>query len=179
MGHYAKGSTVTPERTKAEIERTLTRFGVSHYVCGYQENQGFVGFVYEQMPVRVTINLPEKSKYRFTSQGRIRHNDSLVIKAWEQACREHWRGLLLLVKAKLVAIENKHSTFRREFMADMVLPNGGTIEQWLTPKIDILLETGKMPQALLPGLTGDKEIASPGPETRVKGESSCTERHDI
>ena len=39
--------------------------------------------------------------------------------------RERWRALLLLVKAKLVAVDGKIATFEEAFVGDIVLPETG------------------------------------------------------
>ena len=71
--------------------------------------------------------------------------------AWEQACRQRWRALLLVVKAKLEAIETGIATFDGEFMANIVLPGGGTVGDWMTPQIERAYLTGAVP-AMLPML---------------------------
>jgi len=41
-------------------------------------------------------------------------------------------------------------TLEREFMADIVLPDGRTTAEWLAPQLSLAYETAQMP-ALLPG----------------------------
>ena len=57
---------------------------------------------------------------------------------------------MLIVKAKLEAIEAGISTIEREFLADVVMPNNQTVGQWLAPQIEQVYLSGKMPP-LLPG----------------------------
>jgi hypothetical protein len=76
-------------------------------------------------------------------------------RAREQACRTRWRSMLLLLKAKFEAIAMKVSDVEREFMADLVLPNGETVVVSLGKQIQAALAGGKMPQLLLPE-AGDK-----------------------
>ena len=56
----------------------------------------------------------------------------------------------MVIKAKLVAVEAGISTIEREFLADVVLPDGHTVGQWVAPQLDKIYERGEMP-ALLPG----------------------------
>ena len=49
--------------------------------------------------------------------------------AWEQACRQRWRALLLIIRAKLEAAEAGISTLETEFLANIVLPDGRTAGQ--------------------------------------------------
>lgn len=74
-----------------------------------------------------------------------------AVRRWEQACRQRWRALLLVVKAKLEAIETGIATFDGEFMANIVLPGGGTVGDWMTPQIERAYLTGAVP-AMLPML---------------------------
>jgi hypothetical protein len=43
--------------------------------------------------------------------------------------------LVAVVKAKLVAVEDNISTLEREFVADLVLPNGQTMHEWARPQL--------------------------------------------
>ena len=51
----------------------------------------------------------------------------------EQACRQRCRALLLIIRAKLEAVESGMTTLESEFLANILLPDGGTVGQWLSP----------------------------------------------
>lgn len=57
--------------------------------------------------VRFVLPLPDPQDREFThTPGRqTRRSESKRAEAWEQACRQAWRALALVVKAKLEAIE--------------------------------------------------------------------------
>ena len=44
--------------------------------------------------------------------------------AWEQVCRQRWRALLLIIRAKLEAVASGITTLENEFLANIVLPDG-------------------------------------------------------
>ena len=67
---------------------------------------------------------------------------------WEQACRQGWRALLLIIKAKLEAVESGITTLESEFLANVVLPDGGTVGQWLAHQVEEAYATGKMSRML-------------------------------
>ena len=71
--------------------------------------------------------------------------------AWEQACRQHWGALLLIMRAKLEAVESGITTLESEFLANIVLPDRGTVGQWLAPQVDEAYATGRMPPTLAKG----------------------------
>ena len=73
--------------------------------------------------------------------------------AWEQACRKRWRALLLIIRAKLEAVESGITTLESEFLANIVLPDGGTVGQWLAPQIDAAYATVRLPPMPGPSVT--------------------------
>ena len=81
----------------------------------------------------------------------------------DQACRQRWRALLLVIKTKLEAVSAGISTLEEEFLANIVLPNNTTAGEWMIPQIDRAYRTSEMP-ALLPaaGHTGQR-FAGPIP----------------
>ena len=71
----------------------------------------------------------------------------------EQACRRRWwPTLLLIIRAKLEAVEPGITTLESEFLANPVLPNGGAGGEWLAPQIDPAYATGRMPPMLGAGI---------------------------
>ena len=67
--------------------------------------------------------------------------------------RRMWRALILLVKAKMEAIDAGISTFDREFLADLLLPDGERFFEAARIAIESAYKTGTMP-ALLPEFAG-------------------------
>lgn len=55
---------------------------------------------------------------------------------------------MLIIRAKLEAVESRITTFESEFLANLVLPEGGTVGDWLAPQIDEAYATGRMPPML-------------------------------
>jgi hypothetical protein len=56
--------------------------------------------------------------------------------------------LVLVVKAKLEAIELGISTVEREFLADVYLPSGQTVHAYLCASLREAYSSGKMPPLL-------------------------------
>ena len=56
--------------------------------------------------------------------------------AYDQACRQKLRALLLVVKAKLEAVAAGISTLETGFLANIVLPDNNTAGDWMLPQID-------------------------------------------
>ncbi len=95
--------------------------------------------------------MPRPDERRFLRDGRgVTRSRDAVSKAHDQACRERWRQLVLLVKAKLEAIALGLSTVEREFLADVYLPDGRTVHQALQDGLVEMYKSGTLPPMLGP-----------------------------
>jgi hypothetical protein len=152
VSHYASETTVSPGRSREEIERTLIRYGADGFLYGHDAGRAIVGFKMQGRHVRFTIPMPDPNSRAFTESptGRARTAEAAA-KAWEQAQRQRWRALSLVIKAKLEAVEAGVSTFEEEFLAHTLLPDGRTVGDFMLPQVEAAYESGKMP-ALLPGV---------------------------
>lgn len=150
MAEYAKGTQVSAGRSREEIERTLQRFGADEFAYGYDQTKAVVLFTAQNRRVRFILALPDKSEFRLTPTGKIRAADSAST-AWEQACRESWRALAAVIKAKLVAVDSGIVGFEEEFASHIVLPDGSSVGEWLLPQIARAYELGTMPPMLAIG----------------------------
>lgn len=152
---YAKGTKTDSSTTQAEIQTTLRRFGADGFMSGQQRHPlghevAMVAFQFNGKTIRFVMTLPDRnaSEFKTSPAGRVRYTEAQSRDAWEQACKERWRCLLLAIKAKLVAVEEKIATVEQEFMAWIVLPNGMTAGDHLLPQIEKQASSGQMP--LLP-----------------------------
>ena len=151
MTRYAAATDVSSERSRAEIERTLHRYGARQFLYGYDQSRAIVGFQINNRQVRFVLPLPDRDDREFThtpSRGTER-SPAQQEAAYEQAVRQKWRALNLVIKAKLEAVEAGIVTFDAEFLAHLVLPNGRTVADEVVSKVEIAYETNQMP-ALLP-----------------------------
>ena len=152
---YAAETTVPAEKSRAEIEATLTRYGADAFAYGWDGPRAMIQFRHQGKYVRFVLPLPDRTDTRFTqyeSRGRIYERTPLQAqKEYEQAIRQSWRALALVIKAKLEAVEAGIVTFDQEFLSHFVLPNGETFGDWAIPQLARAYELGEMPRfALLP-----------------------------
>jgi hypothetical protein len=150
MPTYAKDTNVSSELSRLEIEKTLIRYGADNFAYASASGKAMVGFTMRGRQARFILPLPTRDEYRLTPTGRDRSEKSQY-DAWEQACRQRWRALLLVIKAKLEAVECGISVFDEEFLANIVLPDGRTAGDFMVPQIENAYHTQKMP-AMLPML---------------------------
>lgn len=155
MTRFAENTTVAADRSRGEIERTLTRYGATGFMYGWDETGAIVGFRAQERMVQFKIAMPDRNdrKFWFTEHRHQKRSPAQAEAAWEQATRQVWRALALVVKAKLEAIEAGISTFEQEFLAFIMLPDGSTLGEWAAPQIEQTYATAKMPP-LLPQTTG-------------------------
>lgn len=161
---YAANTEVPVERSKAELDAVLGRYGATQRMIGSDDVQGraFVLFSMAGRQVRLEMALPmlepflkpaAKAQPRGWWQWPDDRRRDWAQKQLEQAQRTKWRAMVLVVKAKLELVTDGMSTVEREFLADIVLPDGRRVEQLLSPVLDEAYRTGTMPP-LLPEYSG-------------------------
>jgi hypothetical protein len=102
---YAQRTQISTEYTRAEIERLVLKYGAKGFASAWQATgkdggKVRVEFICNNRHIRLTVEVPANA----------------------QAARGRWRVLLLMVKAKLVAVDAGVVTFEEAFFADIVMP---------------------------------------------------------
>jgi hypothetical protein len=149
---YAADTSVTTSKSRQEIERTLARWKASAVMFGWDDDRAIVGFVMRTRQVRFVVRMPspDEKQFQYTNHSYPRRRTAIQQReAYDQAVRQRWRALNLIIKAKLEAVESGISEFDTEFLAQLVLPNGQTVGESVTPRIIDGIEANEMP-ALLP-----------------------------
>ncbi len=133
---YASETRVPVSQTRSEIVRLVVeRHKATQYATGFQADppRASVQFQMKDRIVRFDLPLPTKARDQ---------------RALDQATRSRWRALLLIVKAKLEAVESGVTTFEEEFLAHIVLPGGRTVAQQTIPQIAAAYSSGRAPKLL-------------------------------
>ncbi|HEX3523863.1 MAG TPA: hypothetical protein VHT52_17465 [Stellaceae bacterium] len=102
---YANRTQVPVDKTRLEIERLVRKYGATGFGSAWQDTgkgggKARVEFVCHNRHIRMTVDIPP----------------------YEQKARGRWRVLMLMVKAKLVAVDAEVITFEEAFFADIVMP---------------------------------------------------------
>lgn len=149
MTRYAKGTSVSSDRSEAEIKRVLRNYDPDVKVAVYSDaGQAGIMFQMQGRQIRIKLEMPSEDDFIRTSKNRTRTPAARRTER-EKAVRQRWRALLLVTKAKLEAIESGISTFDNEWMAFMVLPDNTTVGEKLLPQIDAAAKSGKTPPLML------------------------------
>jgi len=150
MTIYAKDTSVSVGRSIAEIQDCLARYGADKF-AQFTEN-GRAGIIFEVKDRRVKFELllPKREDFATVEKwGKPREvSFEEQVKLQEQACRQKWRALALVIKAKLEAVESGITSLQDEFLAHTVLPNGKTLGSWIAPQLAEAFALKKMPPML-------------------------------
>jgi hypothetical protein len=132
---YAARTEVSSSQSQGEVKDMLKRAG-SDRISIYEDPQtSAVAFAIHGRFYRITVPRVVKGKVANPAQEE----------------RVAWRLVVLLVKAKLEAVTQGATTFEREFLADMVTPDGSTVSEWIAEPLRLAYESGRMPDQLLLG----------------------------
>jgi hypothetical protein len=140
MRRYAENTSVPVDRSRAEIERVLVKYGAN----------GF-GYTWERRPVPVDpprMHGPKTREQEFAAiafqfkERRIRLDIPMPEDARE--VRQRWRAALLVIKAKLEAVASGISTLEAEFLASIVTEDGRTVGQIVIPKMTEAVRVGRL-----------------------------------
>jgi hypothetical protein len=134
---YAQHTEVSIDRSRAEIERILQRYGASAFMSGWNEQNAFLAFQLRDRAIKFVLPMPSRKDKEFWSShgGRRRRSEQAAFAAWEQACKARWRALGLCIKAKLEGIASGIETFEESFLPHFVLPDGRTVGDTIIPQL--------------------------------------------
>lgn len=148
---YAASTSVSVEKTAAEIEKLIMRYKADNFARFSGRNEAMIAFEMEKRRILFRLPLPDRDDARFkrTPGRHVYRSPEKQIEAWEQACRSKWRALFLCIKAKLESVEAKIETFEDAFLAHIQMPDGHTVGEHVRPRIAEAY-SGQPMQALLP-----------------------------
>jgi hypothetical protein len=143
---YAAGTKVKVTNSHAEILRLLAKHGASDYGIADKTTAALVAFTIKTAKVRLRFPLPSHADAKMpwsiaTWDSRTQSNrpfnpetdaarvDKPRAAKLEQATRERWRLIVLVLKTKLELVALGARTVEQEFLEGLVLPNGQTVAQ--------------------------------------------------
>lgn len=142
---YAYGSEVSVQRSRQHLEQLLQAHGAKGFGYGWTSEFDRVEFLFNERQIRFVLPRPKREKFTLTPSG-LQRTEKQIQAALEAEDRRRWRALLLVVRAKVEAVESGIATFDEEFLAFIVMPNDRTIGEILVPQ----LTDGTIARKLLP-----------------------------
>jgi hypothetical protein len=150
MAQFAENTSVSVEKSRAEIEKLIVRYGATSTAFMNAPGRALIMFEAKNRKIVFELPLPSQDEKRFERDGRGSHRSpDKKLEVWEQACRQRWRALALVIKAKLEAVESGITTFEDEFLSHIMMPDGQTVGAHVKPTIEQWYSGGNM-QPLLP-----------------------------
>src|SRR5690348_9057434 len=101
-GSYAKGTSVTVERSLDEIRRILLKAGATHYAYGEDPDQAAIQFALDGLHYRFTVRRPTQSEVGSAVSNQY-GTHSRVDAEW----RRRWRARVLWIKAQIEFAEDE------------------------------------------------------------------------
>lgn len=146
---YAEGTSVSVEKSKFELDSLLRKHGAGQRVFGDDDVNGkaYVIFSLKERQYRLEVPLPKIEEFAKKKQRSwmIACSEEEKRRRHEQACRERWRAVVLVAMGV--------SSVEREFLADLLLPNGARMHVALAEQIEKTYLDGSMPPLL--GMGGE------------------------
>lgn len=130
---YAATTQVPVEKTKVEIERAMMKAGATAYAVAQDGKIASVHFRMKERLFRFTIDIPQKGG--------------------DQAVRTRWRALLLVLKAKIEAVQTGIVTLEDEFLAQTVTADNKTVSEHIQPMVAENYRVGGPPRLMIGGPT--------------------------
>jgi len=135
MARYAKTTSVPVSRSKQKIDELLESYGIKESFIGKSPRGDGIGFKYQGKIYKMNVPTPSK--------------DDKTEKQYEQELRQRWRILYMSMKMKFEEIEAGVKSFEDQFLAQMCLPDGSTVADFMKlPENVARLEKTKMPKLL-------------------------------
>lgn len=135
---YAATTEVSVAKSRAAIEDLLRTHGATEFATGWDPTHDKMQFRLHDQVVRFLLPRPDPTEARFTQDKRSPWRTVAATetqKRVDQADRQRWRALYLVIRAKIEAVEAGIAIFEQEFLAFIVQPNGMTIGDILVPRL--------------------------------------------
>ena len=112
---YARNTTVSAIRTRNESEETIEKYDADGFAYATQGNLATVIFAMENRRIRFVLKLPDPQEFRYTNHSPPRERSARAQQeAYYRDCRQRWRALFLVIKAKLETVTAGISTIEAE-----------------------------------------------------------------
>jgi len=142
VSRYAEGTAVAPEKSRAEVEQLFRKAGAARVMIDSDDAGGIAQIAvhikerwFKFQVLRPTLDEAKTEWKKGAGRRRYAPKSGELEKLADQEWRRRWRVLVLVSKAKLELISSGESSVEREFMADLVMPGGRTLHEYVTPAI--------------------------------------------
>lgn len=142
---YAEGTTVPALQSQEEIKRLLDRHGATTVLVAEALEDGVLKGMLQFRIYGRMVKFVRKKPSPEDAPARTHSRQDWCNSEW----RRQWRALLLIIKAKLELVASGDAQFDREFLADIMLPDGSVVADHVADELEAAYENGRMPKLLL------------------------------
>ena len=150
-GLYAKRTTVTAQKTAGDILTLLRGRGVTKTAMYEDERSAQIAFEMDGAAFRIALPLPDPNQKDFHYHSRGVRTQTESLRLYDAELNRRWRALFMVIKAKIVAVEEGISTMQAEFVGNVVLGDGRTVSETYAPQLGQLSALGQIKALELPG----------------------------
>lgn len=148
-GRYARNTSVPTERSRAEVERILSKYGATRFGTMTEPDGATIYFEFGGRQIQLRVPMPAKTDKAFTHKGWRARTAPQRDLLWDAEYRRRWRVLVITVKAMLEAVDSRLLTFDQAFLAHIVIPGTAkTLSAAIVPKLDALYSGLSLPALL-------------------------------
>ena len=126
----------------------LLKHGADQFLQGEDQSTAYLMFRIRGRQVRFNVRLPAEDEFAYTEARRMRRTKPAQRAAWEQAIRQKWRQLYLVIRARLEEAACGIVTYEEAFMLYTVLPDKSTVREFIGDQIEQSYRDGHMPLSL-------------------------------
>lgn len=161
---YSTGTKVDVDKSRIELEKILAKHGATQRQVTVDDEAGKAQIVFrlDQRMIRLNMRserdcLPDPGKSDFNQDVHcprgwntwtVKRREEWVEAETEQCDREAWRRLVLITKARFELIADDPEQVERQFLADIMLPDGSTVYEGMKQQLEDSYTTGEMPKLL-------------------------------
>lgn len=134
---YAKGASVNVARSLDEIGSLLRRHECFEFGQFSTRENSTIMFRQDEISYKITITIPDPDDKAFTltPSGRFARTKEAADREYQGEVRRRFRSLVLVVKAKLIAVDEGIVEFQDEFLAYAIMADGQTVGQFVRPAL--------------------------------------------
>lgn len=149
---YAENTRVAASKTVNDILATLVKSGIDEFAQMNTHTGTTILFKFDGVNYKVQLPYPDPNDISITHtpQGRLR-NKSDQNAFFQKELDRRMRAFLLVIKAKLVAVEEGIVSFESEFLSYAIMSDGKTMLDHATPALEQVKSQGGSMSIALPG----------------------------
>ena len=149
MAKYAEGTKTPVSNSQMEVLRILEGHGITQHMLANDSATGTHNLIFKHTGVtyKISVQMPARDAKQFQRNGRgLARSQQEIADAWAAEVRRRWRSFLLVIKAKVIGIDDGVTTFDEAFLPYVVVNEQyETLAEVMVPRIRAAATLGEYP----------------------------------